>query len=236
MSSLKPKFLMGVFLAFALVAAPRDASAGSILFNGFGLGDFVNAKLLVNGTWHTEAVTAGELNWTWQGTPDTPSVGQSFYAYCVDFLGALPSPMAVTSIFSDGFTNGVVDGGAKAAWLINTFAADVHASGSNTKAAALQVAIWEAMYDAAPSYEAGNFVVGVMNSALDTQAEFYMAALNYAPGLYHTSTALILDATTVGGQDQIVAANEPATVFLVGLGLVLSTQIRRRRSSSQQRA
>jgi PEP-CTERM motif len=67
-------------------------------------------------------------------------------AEVIDFTGLgkkayLADPQTKTVGWSDGFTNGVVNSGAKAAWLFNTFAGTIHASGTRVQAAALQVAI-----------------------------------------------------------------------------------------------
>ncbi len=70
-----------------------------------------------------------------------------FFSYCIDLVNPLRDPQVVTVASSEGFTNGVANGASKAAWLLDTFAPAIHAGGSNTESAALQVAIWEAIYD-----------------------------------------------------------------------------------------
>jgi hypothetical protein len=62
-------------------------------------------------------------------------------------MNELLDPQQVTVDSTNSLTTPAADGAAKAAWLFNTFAAGIHAGGTGIQAAALQVAIWEAIYD-----------------------------------------------------------------------------------------
>ncbi len=214
-------------LAGFLLIAPAQARADVINFNGLGRGSAVSTTLSLGGTTYVRNVLAGQLNWTWAAT------GQSFYAYCVDLVNYLQSPQTVSKVSSTGFTNGVVNGGAKAAWLFNTYAAAIFGSGSNTQAAALQVAIWEAMYDTTNSLTGGAFRLAT-TGAIRTQAQTYLNALYSGPGGYQTSVATIL--STSRGQDQITRVPEPATLVFFGLGCAGAGFFVRRRTGKTQSA
>jgi hypothetical protein len=218
-------------VAGAWLATPPAALADEIDFLGLGHASTVSIGGVRAGTFW-----AGELNWQWVGTAPE-GFAQAFYGYCADVSQNLGDPQMVTVRSSDGFTNGAFEGGARAAWLVNEYAAGIRAMGSgaaaNTMAAALQVAIWEAMYDASPSLAGGNFHLtgSSLTSAVRTQAEVYLSALYTATGAaYNTSIATILDVVAPNrGQDQIVArVSEPSTLLLMGVALLAFARRARR--------
>jgi hypothetical protein len=212
--------LRALLVVVALAATPGLARAESIDFLGLGK----NAIVVVNGP-ISGAVYAGELNWAWLGTPPG-EFGQTFYSYCVDILQALVDPQEVTIRAASDLIQ-APDGGAKAAWLLNAFAPGIHATGTGIQAAALQVAIWEALYDSSASLTSGVFsLASSTSSAIVTQAQVYLSALYSAPGGYHTSNAIWID--TDRGQDQItLRVPEPATIVLLGFGLAAGWRFRR---------
>ncbi len=231
---LKPS--RGSLICCALILAstvlrPVAASAETIDFIGLTSGRYaqISAVLTTGATTLTRNVYAGELSWAWQGgTPE--GFATSFYSYCVDLANYLQDPQTVAIQSSTGFTNGVVDGGAKAAWLFNTYASGIHASGTATQAAALQVAIWEAMYDGANDLTAGNFRLTTTNGVL-TQAGQYLSSL-YTGSSYRTSEATVL--STSGGQDQMThRVSEPSTLVMLGIAFILFAHVARRRSAVQ---
>ena len=215
--------------AAALLITASSASAEVIDFTGLGKSAAISATLTQGTTTYVRNVSAGELNWSWIGaTPE--GFATSFYSYCIDLVNYLVDPQTVTVGSSEGFTNGVVDGGAKAAWLFNTFAAGIHAAGTGIQAAALQIAIWEAMYDRTGSLTDGDFRLAT-TGAIATQATAYLNAL-YSGGSYPTSVAAVLD--TQRGQDQVTSrVSEPSTLLLLGAGLAL---VARRARKLQSRA
>ena len=208
-------------LLLVLITIPSAASADQIDFRRVGHGSAVSISGVRSGSF-----MAGELEWRWIGTtPD--GFAQSFYSYCADVSQNLADPQTVTARSSDGFTNGVSDGGGKAAWLFNTYAADIRAnanvSGANIQAAALQVAIWEAMYDTSANLGGGNFILNT-TGAIRTQAQTYLSSLyGGANGNYFTGVATILDVISPNrGQDQIVArVGEPSTLLLMGVAFLM---------------
>ena len=224
------RLIAGVALLSGLAFLPARAHADQIDFLGVGR----HANVSIGGV-RTGTFAAGELNWQWIGTAPE-GFAQSFYAYCADVAQNLRDPQTVTARTTEGFTNGAVDGGAKAAWLVNTFATTIHAisnvAEANTKAAALQVAIWEAMYDSTAGLTSGNFLLtgSSVNSAIRNQAESYLDML-YGDRAYNTSVARLLEVRSPSlGQDQIVSSvSEPSTLLLMGVAIL--TFARRARKS-----
>ena len=102
-------------------------------------------------------------------------------------------------------TAGVTDPGGKAAWLFNTYAPSIHQSGNGTDAAALQVAIWEAISDNVPNLSLGGFTL-IGSPAIASEAQTLLNALFSGPGGYYTSTAPRPDAPAGRGQDQMLAS------------------------------
>jgi hypothetical protein len=210
------------FTAAVLVAAPGYANQIDFL----GVGRHANVSISLAGV-RTGTFAAGELNWQWIGAAPE-GFAQSFYAYCADVSQNLRDPQTVTSRTTEGFTNGVVDGGAKAAWLVNTFATSIHsltnATDANTRAAALQVAVWEAMYDTTAGLGSGNFqLTGTsLTSTISTQANAYLSMLYGSDGQYNTSVARLLEVRSpYVGQDQIVSSvSEPSTLLLMGVAFI----------------
>jgi len=209
----------------------RTASATMIDLQGMGKSSAVQVSLNSS----TINITAGEYKWGWMGT--TPSgYSPTFYSYCVDLLTSATDPENVTLKSTNLLTvSGVPDAGKKAAWLFNTYAPTINVSGTNTDAAALQVAIWEALYDTSASLTGGAFHL-LTTGAVATKAMQYLTALYSGPaGGYQTSTATWLDAAINSGQDQVTqtaTVPEPGTLVLCGLGLAtVVRKLRRTRGS-----
>jgi hypothetical protein len=178
---LKDKTVLStVFAAVAAIALclPAEIQAGPIgfagqtTFTGTGHGSAVSATL---GSAH--AGWAGEIDWRWTGgTPE--GFTQNFFSYCVDITQYLGNPQSVEVISSEGFTNGVTGGGTKAAWLFNTYAADIRNNVGgylNERAAALQLAIWDAMYDGALGPGLDPLTQGLFKVTASSQIEQYAA-------------------------------------------------------------
>jgi PEP-CTERM motif len=211
-----------VSVCFALVVVlgiARPARAETIDFRGLGL-HVANLSITVGSA--TGSISAGELNWAWMyGTP--AGYATNFFSYCVDAVSALRDPQVVDIRSTSDMASSTA--GAKVAWLFNRFADEVRATGSNVRAAALQVAIWEAVYDTSNSLTGGSFRLNT-TGAVRSQAASYLSQLYSSD--YTNARATWLD--TSRGQDQITrqAIPEPSTLLLVGCASVLLARRRRK--------
>ena len=203
-------------LALLLSSAASPAFAESIRFLGSGPGSTVSISVSSGGSSFSGSVMAGELNWQWlNGTP--AGYALDFYTYCVDALNFLGNPQTVAIKSTTQLTGPGTNAGAKVAWLFNTYAASIHAAGGGIQAAALQVAIWEALYDNNAALTGGNFRLNT-TGAVATQASTYLTAL-YSSNYLQAATTW-LDAGN--GQDQITRGiPEPVALLLMSGACVL---------------
>jgi len=223
---------IGCLLVSSLFLRPATAAASSLIYDGMGNRSVVTISLkgVEEGPFY-----AGEINWLWDATPE--GFADAIYTYCVDPFNSAISPQWVEEHSTDVMiVDGVLDAdaGGRAAWLFNTFAPTIRAGGTDIEAAALQVAIWEAVQDSDNNLVDGDFALvvnssiwggEVLASQIRDQAQVYLNQLFYAPGQFYTSTAVWLDATP-SGQDQITQlpegptpVPEPGTLLLLGLAV-----------------
>lgn len=219
--------LVGVAAAFCATAT--EARAETLRYDGLGKADVVTVAGSVSGSFY-----AGELNWTWLGA--TPvGFDTSFYSYCVDLLNDVVNPQNVTIRSTTEMPTTAPGGAAKAAYLLNTFSQAIRTGGTAVQAAALQVAIWEAIYDPVLDLSNGNFQLITEPWAISGQATalaIYNQASQYlqslGTGQYANATAIWLDAP-VPGQDQITSVPEPAALLLLGIGALVAARFSRGR-------
>jgi hypothetical protein len=224
--SVRVKRLIGVGALALLCLVPSAAGAETLDFTGIGKASVVSISGL-----RTVTAWAGELDWSWIGTPPA-GFSQSLYSYCVDVLNNEADPQYnVTVRSTDDMTlnpqpYSSAGAGAKIGWLVNTYAANIHAYGTNEEAAGLQVAIWETLYDSTGPFNlaAGQFIVsasaGVMSAATN-----YLSALYSSGG---TGSAVWLDSPGNGnGQDQVTVP-EPSTLALLMLAAAAIFAFRRK--------
>jgi hypothetical protein len=201
------------------------AAASDITFEGVGKVGIVTVSLTgspIVGTPLT--VDAGEILWSEGGA------SSSFYAYCVDLNHYVQNVQVVNPQSTSAMSGGelVPDAGNRAGWLLNTYGATIHADGTGTDAAALQVAIWASIYNVVPSLS-GAFTLSNPASTIGTEATTYLNALATQGS---SSSATWLAASN--GQSQITASDavsptpEPAAMVLGGTGLLGLLLFRRR--------
>jgi hypothetical protein len=248
-----------VFIALVALTWPTSARAGSIsidtFFQGYG------AHMAVAGQDASFEIGSVVMSHgEGLGAPlDEPA---TFEAYCVDFNTAvfgptLPDPPG-TYDATRADMSGWVDGsglpaqgnGQRAAWLYNEFAttfdADATSDLGKRQRAALQMAIWNGLYDAdftvTANSDTNNTVYFIEdNRNLTVLANSYLAALELAGAAVGASNAAWLqlasidtnpDGTRTDAQDFIgpTAVPEPSAALLLGMGVLSLAAFRSRKA------
>jgi len=224
----------GAVIMATLAASP--AHAGPIYYQGQGLGIgdlFFQAPVSFRGF-------AGQLIFD----RGAAGPGDDFAVYCADLMRPKTEVQDVvvrplSQLPDNGNPSSVQpDAGARVAWLLNQYGTDTWlATDGNNRAAALQLAIWEVLYDPLGSYNIGNgsFILAFWWDPSYAPLMSYTTDYFLALGT-QKSEAIWYDVTLQGvnGQDFAQAASVPepgSTMMLLASGLAALGWLARRRSS-----
>lgn len=242
-----------VLIALLALLCPSSARAGSITiqnvdtFTGVGTGywfDGVESAAVLGSVTMSDGSGLG-------GSLDAPNV---FEAYCVDILGPIDFPLVFTADAASMVDWKAPTGlntelaGRRAAWLYNTYAATFTPS-QLTERTALQMAIWEVLYDTTPdvirlSPTSGRFAVSTPNADVAALATTYLADMLANSVAVSISDAAWIRISLKGDpiyQDFIGPGvpveehvPEPGTAMLLGLGMAGFAAFRSRKSMRRQ--
>lgn len=164
-------------------------------------------------------------------TNTTPGSVESFISWCVDIFEYIPGNTARDYSVNLGGSNLPPPNVANDLGRLATmFLGLATAPGANTNSAAFQLAVWEIFYEhgSGPySLATGTFLAygnsgdGTLNAY--NQAQSWLGQLNNNPNSannYANKINVYTSVGTPGYQDQITFVPEPATLTLLGIGLV----------------
>lgn len=217
------------FSTVAFIAAAGTASAGTItakLDTGLSQGANITASGIYNGN-----VNTNTFSWTRTDTAGPgvdSSVPVTFDTYCVDLSQNVKDGKTFTfdviSMVDAGYT------ALQQSLLRNVWTAYKSSADSKNEVAALQLAIWEIVYDNDLNTATGSFKVNSSNT-LKTLAQTLVTAAsnlvsNPAPG-FEPLNLVVLRSNTAQDQITEVPVPAPGPVALAGLGLLLAAPRRK---------
>ncbi|RIL07172.1 MAG: hypothetical protein DCC71_04145 [Proteobacteria bacterium] len=194
---------LALFVSLAFGAARADALSLSLLREEAGQGDWVH--VLLDDSEHF--VRTHEF--------DAILEGIAGISYCIDLQKEvrLGDPVAYTEV-----DLGALLGGAAAAWLLEHHRVDRDAPDAHALVTALQLSLWEVVYDEEWDFGAGRFqVLGSKGGGLERA----LALLGSVPPEIGLGDAGVVALRSPNYQDQIFIPNvpEPGTAILIGLGV-----------------
>lgn len=198
---------------------------------GFKLQGFNNGKV-------RSTVVGGDFSTSvWKNIPTTGPPSYSLKTWCVDLLRNLSSPPPRDAVVTttSGAANQTTSNGTvltrnigAAGWLAKNISA-----GDSIQKAALQIAIWEALYDNDGNLNAGKFILSTADSQIVSAAQTYLSqALAAGGGVFAKSSTLFIKYSKGDSQDQVGnIIPEPTTLVMAATaGIVfLGMGWRRRR-------
>jgi hypothetical protein len=206
------RWMLAIILV-TMLAAPASAM---VLGLDWGSGE---SPVTFSYLGHNQTVYAGSLKAYLGGTlgnPLPPNDGTYIgEVFCVDLDHTINIP---TEYDISWQTTAALANGGRAAWIYQNYLAGSK-NANNPVAAAVQIALWDVVYDAGDGLASGNFqyVNGLSATASSQAASLITSSVG------HTAESAYFVATGQYGQAMIVPVPVPeaGTAALVGLGLSL---------------
>jgi len=220
---------LAVFLVVLALVPAAAASAGSITVSL--ISSDVPVQFSINGGASWTSTYAGEFRITPTGlSPLANNVALN--GFCVDLLHWLRSPVETTlddmADWADAAYGNPADpsAGRRAAFLAETYA-----PGDAKHQAALQLAVWEVLFETSGSYSLTAGTARFRNEPADvlSYAAGYLASLPANVSGYDAWWLRTTDFAGGYSQDYMVPMPEPGSMALLGTGLLgLAALVRRR--------
>jgi hypothetical protein len=198
----------GFFIAVSTLVVSSSAFAQnttSLKYSSTNRSDALTAKITVGGV--SNNVYIGALNFQQQGSTNLLTT------FCIDPSSMLNKDFHTYNVsnlnFSDPAGLGLAGKIMTSNWNTNMNA---------NQQAALQLAIWSAVTDNGSSFNANGSkfkVSGVSDSVLQLASTYYSTGFKASTG---TGPVTLYTTTAKGGQSQMQAVPEPATMAALGLG------------------
>ncbi len=212
------KSYSAAFVVIAAAVLTSTAAAQNLQYNGLARPDALTASVSVNGGAFS-TLYAGSLKFT-DGT-------ETLYTYCAD-------PLATLNSSFNTYSAGLVDlsGSGSMSLAGKILATNYFNASSADEQAGLQLAIWSALLDGGPAFDANgaNFKVNNVNAnALNFASNYFSSAVD--PG---DVLVTLYSSSANGAQSQLTASPvpEPFTMGILGAAGI-GIALRRRR---QQKA
>jgi len=209
-------FRFGLAILLLLSGLGLEARAGLMGVSNFNGGPRVDVELDLGTGPKMIKTRAGSF--TTKVTGDKERVDLT---YCVDLLTVASNTKFELDLVK-------VDSGAfgRAAWLFNEYAETnetLSGKPGRRARAALQIAIWEVVYDTDGVVNSGSIISfdRISTKVLDLTQAYLDASLAAGGGSLATGRGLLIDYEQEGSrpQDQITAIPEPGSLGLLGLGM-----------------